>query len=229
MNVIAGSRPIKAMVNIKIVPNGLLLRVTPYHCCSWVGARSRRRSGGTVRDLAFSPDQTALRVIDIRSQVHSLVVDLDGGDRFRAGLAGGGVGGLDLVAGLEAGDGGGLPAGEQDPGGIPRLWRRGPGCSPREFQLRDLPRSHHMDSDRHRLKVRRQSIRLINEFPSCKKIVRISFEKDALFGGREDHPITGLVFTLDQTGENSLGCGQSFISQRIAKISKAVCVTKQFS
>jgi len=45
-----------------------------------------------------------------------VVVNLDGADRLGLVLAGLGVGGQDLVAGLEGGDRGGLAAGQQDAG-----------------------------------------------------------------------------------------------------------------
>ena len=61
-------------------------------------------------------DLDAVRGFDVEVVEVGVVVDLDGGDGFRAGLAGGRVRRFDFVAGFEAGDGGGLAAGEQDRG-----------------------------------------------------------------------------------------------------------------
>ena len=61
-------------------------------------------------------DLDAVGGLDVEAVEVGVVVDFDGGDRFWAGLAGCGVGGLDLVARLAGGDGGGLPAQEQDRG-----------------------------------------------------------------------------------------------------------------
>jgi hypothetical protein len=79
------------------------------------------------------PEQVAGGGVDHRTAVMpgpdgdvvavGVVVDEDGGDRLGLGFAGAGVGSEDLVAGFEAGDGDGYPAGEQDFGAcrVPEL------------------------------------------------------------------------------------------------------------
>ena len=67
--------------------------------------------GGGVDDLG------AVAGLDGEVVEVGVVVDQDGGDGLGLVLAGLGVGGQDLVAGLEGGDRDGLAGGEQDQGG----------------------------------------------------------------------------------------------------------------
>jgi|HubBroStandDraft_4_1064222.scaffolds.fasta_scaffold510752_1 hypothetical protein len=93
--------------------------------------------------------------------------------------------------------------------------------------LGDLAPSHHRDSDGNRLKVRRQSIGLINNLPSRKRTVRSCFEPNALLTGREYYTVSALIFALDQTSEDGLGRWRPSSIQCIAKICETVCVTQQ--
>jgi hypothetical protein len=61
-------------------------------------------------------DLDAIGGLDAQIVQVGVVVDLNVGDGLSLGLAGGGVGGKDLVAGLEAGDEGGLAVGQENSG-----------------------------------------------------------------------------------------------------------------
>ena len=63
---------------------------------------------------------------------------------------------------------------------------------------------HHRYSDGNRLKIGRQSIRPIDNLPSCDRTVRGGFEPDTLdtlLTAREYHSVSDVILALNQTDE----------------------------